>query len=232
MRAALAAVLLLAPFIALAQSAPIRPKVWNIPKMSDVVEAPGRTYVDGLPVSIRAIRSAEKPEALARDLFHQFTKAGLFIPPAHHVPALLPDAIQVTGLDPDTYVVYTAFVQAGPGGTSTVILTETSIAERRPRASEAKFAPMMPEARGLITSRTEGLDWMQYRVGADASQVRAFYKDALGRAKYEPRDEDVYRRGSEELVLTVKREGNETSVGLMKRPAIDTMNLGAPLTAP
>lgn len=197
----------------------VRTKVWNVPRVLDVVDAPGVTWVHGVPVTMHALRSAEKLEALVLDLRQQFIRANLFLPP--HKGSLMPGAVQLSGIDPDTFIVYTAFAQANPDGTSTVILTETAMAARR-SVGPPRFAPVMPAAVDVFTTETEGLQVLQYGVTGTQQDVTSFYAETLTRAKYVEASPGVFRRGSDELRISTRpgKSARDVSVVVQHRQSI------------
>ncbi|MFL5344457.1 MAG: hypothetical protein ACJ8AT_06675 [Hyalangium sp.] len=214
------ALLVLGLFTAIGVAAaepPARPtsRVWAVPKPLEVVDVPGRTEALGLPVSIHAVRSAEKVEALESHFRRQFQEAGLYLPPPGHVVPLTSEA-QVTGLDPDTYIAYTVFFQPNPDGTTTVILTEAFLAERN-RGQKDAFAPVMPGARAVLQTHTEGSSVLQYSVKASREAVLKFHAQTLGSAGYREVDPGVFKRGVDVLrVTTQPSEDGEVVVVVVK----------------
>jgi hypothetical protein len=191
------------------------PRVWAVPKPLEVVEVPGRTEALGLPVSIHAVRSAEKVEALESHFRRQFQEAGLFLPPPGQVVPMSNEA-QVTGLDPDTYIAYTVFFQPNPDGTTTVILTEAFLAERNRQPKDA-FAPVMPGARAVLQTHTEGSSVLQYSVKASREAVLKFHTQALTSAGYREVSPGVFKRGAEVLRVTPQpSEDGEVVVVVVK----------------
>lgn len=182
--------------------APPAPFRWQIPQAIEAVDVPGRTMAMGMPVAIHAVRSKAKPDVLEHELTRQFLAAGLYFTPSRQ---MLPSSgmDQLTGLDPATYIAYTAFLQPNPDGTTTVLLTETFLAEQQHRAAQAEFAPVMPGASDLMVSRTEGLQTAHYRVQATPAQVDTFYRESLTRSGYRQTGEREFERGSEQLRITV-----------------------------
>jgi hypothetical protein len=195
----------------------VRPRLWEVPRAIQAIDVPGRTEALGMPVSIHAVRSQEKVEALEQHFRRQFQEAGLYLPPPQHLVPITRD-VQVTGLDPDTYIAYTVFLQPNPDGTTTVILTEAFLAERR-REQGSGFAPMMPGARSPLRSRTEGTEVLQYAVKASLEEVHQFHARALvTQGGYREVEPGVFQRGADVLrVSTQPLDNGEVSVVLLKR---------------
>lgn len=192
------------------------PRVWEVPRSLEVIDVPGRTEALGMPVGIHAVRSAEKVDALERHFRRQFQEAGLFLPPPQHVVPLTRE-VQVTGLDPDTYIAYTVFLQPNPDGTTTVILTEAFLAERRRMNKEDAFAPVMPGASGVLVSRTESTAVLQYSVKAGPDEARKFHVQTLGKEGYREVEPGVFQRGADVLRVTARPLGDgELAVVVVK----------------
>jgi hypothetical protein len=194
------------------------PRVWDIPQILSVVDVPGRVEALGVPVAMRAVRSKEKIEPLARHLLCQFQQAGLYLPPPRHLSASVREA-QLTGLDPDTFVVYTIFLQPNPDHTTTVLLTESFLEERRRPADEVQFAPVMPGAKQLFTSRLEGLELLHYAVAAPPDEVERFHRETLGKEGFREVSPGTFQRKSDLLRVSLQAiaSGGETSVQVLHR---------------
>ena len=199
------------------------PHVWDVPKPLQAVDVPGRTEALGIPVSIHAVRSGEKVDALERHFRRQFQEAGLFLPPRHRVVPLSSE-VQVTGLDPDTFIAYTVFFQPNPDGTTTVILTEAFLAERSRVQKGDTFTPVMPGAKAVLQTRTEGTAVLQYSVKAGLEEVRQFHAQALAREGYRVVEPGVFQRGEDVLRVTARPfESGEVAVVVVKLPDVNAV---------
>lgn len=193
-----------------------RPRVWEVPRALEVIDVPGRTEALGMPVSIHAVRSAESVQVLEAHLRRQFQEAGLFLPPRQHVEPISSE-VQLTGLDPDSFIAYTVFLQPNPDGTTTVLLTEAFLEERRRQAPEDSFVPLMPGARGVLHSRTESTAVVQYSVKARQEEARSFHVRTLTDAGYREVEPGVFQRGAEVLRVSVRPlDGDEVVVVVVK----------------
>lgn len=187
------------------------PRVWDVPGAIEAIDVPGRTVVGGVPVAMHAVRSKLDAPSLERSFRAQFEQAGLWLGPMTQ----LTRHRQVTGLDVDTLVSYSVFLQENPDKSTTVILSETFIGERQ-EPGGVKFAPVMPGATGVVTARTEGAELAAYRVKAKPAEVRAFYAETLAKAGWVTRD-GRYQRGAELLEVQVKQKAAESAVTLTLR---------------
>ncbi|HEX8437433.1 MAG TPA: hypothetical protein VF697_20155 [Archangium sp.] len=203
------------------------PKRWDVPRALEVIEVPGRTEALGMPVSIHAVRSGEKVGTLERHFRRQFQEAGLFLPPPQHVVPVTRE-VQVTGLDPDTYIAYTVILQPNPDGSTTVLLTEAFLAERR-KTAEAAFAPVMPGARAVLRTNTEGTSIMQYSVKASPEEARRFHVQELTRGGYREVEPGVFQSGVDVLRVTARPLGDgEVAVSVMKLREVGGLSSAPP----
>ena len=200
-----------------------KPRVWDVPRVLEVVDVPGRTEALGMPVSIHAVRSAESVEVIEAHLRRQFQEAGLFLPPRQHVEPISSE-VQVTGLDPDTYIAYTVFLQPNPDGTTTVLLTEAFLEERRREAPGDSFVPLMPGARGVLHSSTESTSVVQYSVKARREDARSFHSRTLTGTGYREVEPGVFQRGAEVLRVSVRPlNEDEVVVVVVKMPDVTSV---------
>jgi hypothetical protein len=181
------------------------PRIWHVPGAIEAVDVPGRTDAFGTPVAMHAVRSRLPIDQLAGDFVHQFERAGLFIPPAGALFASS-SHLQLTGLDPDTFIAYTVFFQENPDHTTTAILTEAFLAERKRSDGRVEFAPVMPRARDLLVTQNEGLELAHYRVHASPAEIDAFHKQALAQAGYRQIESGVWQHGVDVLKFSFKAD--------------------------
>lgn len=202
---------------ALAQQPP-KVHVWDVPQALDAVDVPGRVEAGGLPVAIHAVRSKQTVDQLLQHFRTEFTKKGLFLPPPEHL-TLRTTLSQVTGLDPDTFIAYTVFLQPNADGTTTALITETFLAERR-APGEVDFAPVMPGARGVIQSRTEGLRMVSYRAPATVEEAWAFHRAVFAEAAYKETAPGVFEHDGTALRVVIQPlSKQEVAVSVMEGAA-------------
>lgn len=215
------ALLAQAPIQPPAGAAPTRVYVWEVPQAIDAVDVPERIEAGGVPVAIHAVRSKERPEALFASLRAQFERKGLFIPPPSHLPLRGSDP-QLTGLDPDTLIAYTVFLQVNGDGTTTAVFTETFLTERRTAAMEVDFAPVMPGARGVLQTRTEGFRVLSYRAPATEEEAWDFHRQVLAGASFQETARGLFWRDGEELRISVRPDSKGgVSVSVLARPTLE-----------
>jgi hypothetical protein len=200
--------------------APAAPRIWQVPKSLDVVDVPGHVTALGVPIGMHAVRSGESAEYLERWFRAEFIKADLYVPPPWHLEQATA-AAQVTGLDPDALIAYTIFLVPNPDRTTTVVVTEAFLSQRR-EAKAVGFAPLMPGAKRQLQTQTEGVDVLYYVATGTAADVQRFHADVLGKAGYKETSPGVFQRRDDVLkVSATPRTGGEVAVQVLHRRAIE-----------
>ncbi|MCP3136553.1 hypothetical protein [Pyxidicoccus xibeiensis] len=192
-----------------------QPFVWDVPRVLDVVDVPGVMLADGVPVRLKAVRSAEKPEPLLQHMVDRWEEWGLYITPAEQQPQLLREPM-LTALDPERFITYTVILQPNPDGTTTVYLGEADMS--KPPATMSSVAPVFPGAEGVMTSDLEVVRSVNYTVSAKEAEVEAFYRTELGKAGFKPTEPRRFRAGQEEVELILKPlQPGKLSVAVLRR---------------
>jgi hypothetical protein len=195
------------------------PFTWDVPKVVGVVDVPGVMMADGVPVRIHAVRSSEKPQVLLQHVVDRFEAWGFFIPPIEGQAQPFREP-QITALDMERLVSYTAIFQPNPDGTTTVLLGEADLSQ--PPARPSPFAPVFPGAQELIHSDVEAARSLTYSVSAKLPEVEAFYRKELAKVGYTQVENNLYRKGSDELqVLARDAQGGRVSVVVIRRAALE-----------
>jgi hypothetical protein len=192
------------------------PRVWDVPRPIEAIDVPQRVEAGGMPVTMHAVRSKASAGELHRYFLEQFIAAGLFVSPKVQQLSAHP---QVTGLDPQTRIAYTIFLQENPDRTTTAIFTETYTAEQKRPPTEGRFAPVMPGSTGLVVSRTEGAETLSYRAKATVEQARAFYAEVLGRDGYSQPLPMQFERQIDVLTVHARPVGDQVSVSVIHTQA-------------
>lgn len=207
-----------------------RPFTWDIPKVVEAVDVPGVMMANGIPVRIRAVRSSEKPEALLQHIVNRFEQWGFFLAPIETQAQPFREP-QLTALDSDQRVSYTAIFQPHPDGTTTVFLGEANLSQ--PPVKQSPFAPVYPGARDLVHTDVEVARSLSYSVSAKPADVHAFYRRELGKQAYTQVEPDLYRNGAEELRVMVRAsQGARSSVVVMRRAVLPDPSLSADAEGP
>ncbi|WP_224240124.1 hypothetical protein [Hyalangium gracile] len=201
MRAAGLCLLLVALLGAGEASAQRLPFTWDVPKVLEQVEVPGVLRADGIPVKLRSVRSAERPEVILQHMVDRFERWGFYIPPDHHRTQLTREP-QLTALDTERFISYTFVLQPNPDGTTTVVLGEANLSQ--PRKQTSPIAPVFPGAKDVVNSDLELARTLTYVIAAKQDKVEAFYREELTKAGYTEQEPHVYRNGNDEMQVRVR----------------------------
>ncbi|NNB94795.1 hypothetical protein HI113_12905 [Corallococcus exiguus] len=164
---------------------------------SDIVEA------GGIPVALRAVHVKENIRDLVQRFADAFRDGGLYVPPGKEQAQYANNAAMLTALDPKRRITYTVVMMPQPDGTTTLYLGEANHALARPQEAAGDFAPLPPQANGVLRVNAEGSRTLTFQVPLTGPQVDAFYDDALAKAGWKRGDEPgLYSRPGAELRLT------------------------------
>ena len=190
---------------------------WDVPHALAEARVPEVMFASDYPVTMRAVKSTEKLEALIRFFVFSFEKAGLYLPPASDMP----DAVRhssLTALDTHSLISYTVIFQPNPDRTTTVFISETYLNERRPAsAAPATFTAIFPGARSPIVTASEGTRTLSYFADAAPAEVDGFYREVLLTSGYQQQEPGVFTRGGEELRVLASQEGAKAHVTVFMR---------------
>lgn len=192
---------------------------WDVPRVLEAVEMPGFMRADGIPVKLRSVKSAEKPQAILQHLVNRFEAAGFYIPPDKHRTQWLAEP-QLTALDTERLISYTFVLQPNPDGTTTVVLGEANLGMAR--REQSAFAPVFPGGTDMMQSEMEGARTLTYLASAEPAKVRDFYLTELRGAGFTEESPGTWRRGGDELRVSVRpiKEGR-VAVIVMRRMAAE-----------
>lgn len=197
------------------------PFSWDVPKVLETVDVPGVMNANGIPVKLRSVKSAERPEVILQHLVDRFEAWNFYIPPSKDRTQWLKEP-QLTALDTERLISYTFFLQSNPDGTTTVVLGEANLGQRQQKTSP--IAPVFPGAKEVMSSHLEVARSLSYLVPAarTSPDVQGFYRKELTRAGYTEVEPDTYRRGTEELQVTVRpAKGGHLSVIVLSRTVVE-----------
>ncbi|WP_224241107.1 hypothetical protein [Hyalangium gracile] len=177
------------------------PFTWDVPRTVGVVDVPGEMKAGGIPVKLRAVRSTEKPQVLLQHIVRRFEAWGFYIPPIETQAQPFREP-QITALDLERLISYTAIFQPNPDGTTTVYLGEANLSQ--PPAKLSPIAPVYPGARDVLSTDVEVARSLSYAVAATPEQVQDFYRAELSQQGYAETEPQVYRLGADELQVMVR----------------------------
>lgn len=190
---------------------------WTIPRVLEVLDVPGETWAEGIPVRIHAVRSAERPEQILKDFLAAARAQGLHVPPPEALPPTESKA-KLTAYDPRTGIAHTVLLQP-EGDSCAVLLADADMSRWQPAGGEA-FAPLPPGASAPLVTRAEGFETMSFELPTTGADPLAFYRSELPRAGFQQVEADLFRGGGVELRVRVtepRKGGGARSVILLRQ---------------
>jgi len=181
---------------------------WHLSNIISSIDIPGIVMADGFPVKLHAFRVKADQGDIFQELTDQFKAQGLYMKPMGNQPQPT-QQLQLTALDYQRFISYTAFVEPHADGTCTVMLGEANIAEgleiRKRNEGAADFAPLYPSASAVMRSMAEGLDTLAYRTAASELEVLAFYQKEMKARGYTEQPGNAFRKQGEEIRVVARR---------------------------
>jgi hypothetical protein len=211
---------------------PPPPFRWNLSNI--VREAPidGVQMVNDVPVRLHSVVVKGRVEAVLQEIYNGFLKAGLYIERPENQDQFFRQT-QLTALDTERAISYTAMVDGLADGTCVVVLGEANIGEstrvgllrKNANAPEATdFAPLMPTALTPTRVNIEGMRTLGFSVVASSeADVRKFYQEQLKKRGYLEAPGDLFQRKQEEIQLSMQRDKERLNVLLTLRPKLDAV---------
>jgi hypothetical protein len=223
---ALASAPVKAPAPAKAPPAPVKaapsPLEWQVPGHVSTLEVPGKMDVAGIPVRFLVHTSREPVEKLLQHFANAFSEAGFYIQRNQKRRAAQP---HLAALDTRSLTSYTVILNPEPGGLTTVVVGEARLKEFQPAAPPSSL-PVFPGGSDLLHANFEGARTLSYKVTAKEADIRAWYREQLGRAGFSEEAPLLFRRQEQELRVSLESEAGRISVFLFLQTAPGTESLG------
>ncbi len=196
---------------------PSRPPFrWEVPGLIAWVETAGPQISNGVPLVLQMGRSTASMETLLQHFVDSFQKAGLYVPPASRQLRAFREP-QITALDPERMISYTAILQPNPDDTVTVILGTSNLSEYHPQAQSLKWAPLPPDAKQLMLTDMEGQQQAVFAASTSQEEVLRFYRGKLLQAGFQEKEPGEFHRGDERLRVSTRLEEGQLMVLLSRR---------------
>ncbi len=198
---------------------PTRPPfAWKVSNIIDDIEMPGVVMSNGFPVKMHAFRVKATEQEVFEELLQNFQDQGLYLqtPEKQAQPT---KQTQVTALDYQRFISYTAFVEPHPDGTCTVMLGEANIAlglKMRESGGEADFAPIFPGAQGVMRSKAESMDTIGFRTAASEAELLEFYKKHLKEQGYAEAPGNAWQKPGDHIRVVARRATGMLQVLLVR----------------
>ena len=217
----------IAPFDA---GQPNPPFHWKLSNILREVPIEGTQRVNDVPVKLHSVVVKGGIGDVMEELYAHFLRSGLYMDPPNKQDQFFRQ-LQLTALDTDRAISYTAWVDGQADGTCIVVLGEANIGESTrvgllrkassvPEASD--FAPLMPMAISPSRVNLEGMRTLTFTILASSEGlVRKFYQEQLKKLGYTEAQKDLFQRGKEEIQLSMHRDSEQLNVLLSLRPKLD-----------
>lgn len=206
----------------------VAPFRWKLSNIIREMPIDGVQVVNDTPVKLHAVIVKGRLEDVVEELYVHFLKSGLFMVPLQKQDQPLRQ-LQITALDHDRAISYTAMVDGLADGTCMVMLGEANIAEstqagllRKAKNLPLKdFAPMMPGATGPTRVSIEGMKTLSYQVKDSDAAVRKFYQAEMKKLGFVEAGKDLFLRKDDEVQLSLNRTKDVVTVLLTLRARLD-----------
>jgi hypothetical protein len=195
------------------------PFTWDVPKVIESIEVPGIMKSDGIPVKLRSVKSAERPEVILQHMVDRFEEFGFYIPAKRSQWFQEP---QLTALDTERLISYTFIIQPNPDGSTTVVLGEANLGLWQ--KEQSTIAPVFPGAQDVMNSNLEIARTLSYRVPVTDKppDVESFYRGMLTQQGYTEAEPHIYRKGTDEMQVMVSApKGGYVPVTVIRRASTE-----------
>lgn len=198
---------------------------WELRNVIDEVSMPGVQESMGVPVKLHSVRVKNNLRGVLEEIVGSFEKQGLYLQPVDQQPQFTAETA-VTGLDMDRFISYTAIIRCEKSGICTVVLGEANIglaaALKQANKSRVLFAPVPPAATSVVHSSTEGMQTISFGVTMSEKELKQWYATELPKLGFKALRDDLYKKGTEVVSLTLRRQDGELYGMLVRRAALPT----------
>lgn len=174
----------------------------DLPGLSSPPTEAVSTEMDGMLVTQRSATSKKPVAELRAHFLKVFEKAGLYLPPEQDrwQPEI---GEQVTGLDTENLVTYTALLQ--PNGKSvTVVLAMGNVGAKKDLPPDTMGLPVYPNAGPPTRLDVETTKAFSYAAKATPAELKAFYREALPKLGWREQDQSLtFVKGAQQVRVTV-----------------------------
>ncbi len=170
------------------------PFEWEVPGAIDTTVVAREAMINGLPMSISAVRSSRPIDELLAHYASRFLERGFFIPP-HIRPIPGFDAARVMAWDPVGRRSYLVYGWREDARSSTLILGSANLGARKPTASTADGLPTFPGAKHVLRFDLEVSRGVSFDATASADELVDFYRTTLGAAGWQAQGTTFVRKG-------------------------------------
>ncbi|MBS1150309.1 MAG: hypothetical protein H6Q89_2007 [Myxococcaceae bacterium] len=194
----------------------------DVPGMTSQPTAPAVTTVDGIKVVQRSVSSNRSAHELQKHFAAAFDAAGLYIAPEQdEVKPLV--GLQISGLDTENLLSYSALLQPAAKGT-TVVIAYADLGKKKP--TREPIGPVFPGANSITSFAVENQKATSYAVDATPAEIKAFYRETFAGVGFTEAAPNVFQKGNQQFTVTVSPGVSERYV-LLKLETVP----GAPAPA-
>ncbi|EPX62430.1 hypothetical protein D187_008618 [Cystobacter fuscus DSM 2262] len=194
---------------------PPAPFHWRVPGLVSTLDVPGEMSVGNIPIRLQVYTSREPVETLLQSFAKASDAAGFYIPRKTRRLARQP---HLTALDTRTLTAYTVILNPSPEGLTTVVLGEAKM-DQKTAPSTPSLVPTYPGAKHVLQGNFEGARTLSFWAAARTEQVETWYRERLLAAGYKEEEPLVFRRGQQELNLSLKVQNMGTNALLFIKTA-------------
>jgi hypothetical protein len=195
------------------------PFEWDVPGAVEATVVAREALINGLPMSLSAVRSTRPIDELLVHYAKRFLERGFFIPP-HIRPIPGFDAARVMAWDPVGRRSYLVYGWREDAHSSTLILGSANLGARKAAASTGEGLPTFPGAKHVLRFDLESSRGASFEVTASADELLDFYRTTLGAAGWQAQGDTFVRQGKavEVLSRTDPRRPGILSVVVLEQP--------------
>jgi hypothetical protein len=164
----------------------------DLPGLVSPPSAPSTTQMNWVQILQRSGVSSRSAQELKAHFAARFAKAGLYLAPEQEKwqPQV---GAQVTGLDTDQLISYSALLQPS-GKVTTVVLTASAVGVRKTTPAKELIGPVYPGSSEATSFEVETMKAISYSTGATPAELKAFYRDTLTKAGYREQEDQLAER--------------------------------------
>jgi hypothetical protein len=192
-----------------------------------------KTEAGGVNVLQRTCISKERPAELKAFFTLQFKKAGFYIAPEQNY--YKPErGEQITALDTETLVAYSAILQQSDKMT-TVVIAAADVGMQSMAQGKTPIAPVFPGGHDLMAYKLEMMSAMVYMAPGTPADIKAFYRDVLKKEGFAEDEDMVFWRKNQRMTVVVAPGVTERQVMVQLETAPIPKNpapAGAPSVTP
>lgn len=193
---------------------------WALGNVIEDIDIPGLQESNGVPVKLHAVRVKNDLRGVLEEIVGNFQKQGLYIQPVDQQQQFTAETA-VTGLDVDRFISYSAIIRCERKGVCTVVLGEANVglaaALRQFNKAKGTFAPVPPNAQGMITTSAEGMSSLAFSVPTGEAEVKKWYAAELPKLGFTPLQDNRYKRANEVVTVSTRRHEGDVTVLLIRR---------------